>query len=581
MKKLFALTLAIVLSIVLPTSISASVQVGELVNERFEYHAGPIGLRGVVVEKVFSWPNAGYIAIHFSAFNLAQSDYVEISNPSRSRVYTYCEKGKCVNPKQPLISEFWATHIPGDTAILRLVSMSGRGGSRFIVDQWAHGYEPEVIAAQMSDMEADISIEAICSLDDKKWAKCYEGTEMYNKSKAVCRLLIGGTTACTGWLLGSEGHVITNNHCISTQNSAGNTDYEFMAEGASCDTSCSSWGACPGDIAASAGTLIKTNAAMDYTLIKLPTNVSLTYGYLQLRNSTAVIGERIFIPQHPGAYGKQLAVESDMDSGYAKVHSLNEVACQVGGPNDVGYYCDTAGGSSGSPVIAYNDNLVVSLHHCGTCPNRGVPIPPIIADLGALLPADAIGGIPTNPPADPSNLTATAVSCSQINLFWTDNANNETRFDIERGTDGINFTLIATVGADVTTYSNSNLNASTSYYYRVRAYNSAGYSGYTNTANASTPVCPPMPPAAPTNLAATADQTTINLTWTDNSTNEDGFRIYRGTTSSNLAIIDTVSANVTSYTDAGLARKTAYYYMVCAYNANGESCSSIISKRTK
>src|SRR3546814_8117553 len=54
-------------------------------------------------------------------------------------------------------------------------------------------------------------------------------------------------------------------------------------------------------------------------------------------------------------------------------------ACS-GGANDIGYYCDTQGGSSGSPVIAYNDHLVVSLHHCANCPNRGVPIQAVITD---------------------------------------------------------------------------------------------------------------------------------------------------------------------------------------------------------
>jgi len=581
MKKLLAVTLAIVLAMVLSTPLSAKVKVGEIVNEKFEMTHPSMGGKGVIAEKVFSWPGAGYIAIHFSKFNLAPGDYVEISDPGRSRFYTYREKGKYIGPGLPLMSEFWAAHIPGDTAIVRLISVRGKGMSRFTIDQWARGYEPEVIKAYMDDMEADSEVEAICSADDKKWAKCYDGTEMYNKAKAVCRLLIGGTSACTGWLLGSEGHVMTNNHCISTQTSAGNTDYEFMAEGATCATSCASWGACPGDVAATSGTLIKTNAPMDYTLIKLPTNVSLTYGYLQLRNTAAIIGERIYIPQHPGAYGKQLAVESDVDGGYAKVYSLNEPACQSGGPNDVGYYADTAGGSSGSPVLAYNDNLVVSLHHCATCPNRGVPIPPIISDLGALLPANAVGGTPTNPPADPGNLVATAASCSQINLSWTDNSTDETQFNIERGTDGINFNQIATVGANVTTYSNTGLTASTTYYYRVRAYNSGGYSGYTNTANATTPACPPAPPAAPSNLTASATQTSITLNWTDNSNNEDGFRIYRGTTSSNLTLRATVGANVATYTDTDLPRRTTYYYKVCAYNANGESCSSVISKKTK
>ena len=92
-------------------------------------------------------------------------------------------------------------------------------------------------------------------------------------------------------------------------------------------------------------------------------------------------------------------------------------------------------------------------------------------------------------PAAPTNLVATAASRSQINLTWTDNAANETGFRIERckGATCTNFALIATVGANVTTYSNTRLNASTTYRYRVYAYNTSGSSGYSNIAFATTP----------------------------------------------------------------------------------------------
>ena len=42
------------------------------------------------------------------------------------------------------------------------------------------------------------------------------------------------------------------------------------------------------------------------------------------------------------------------------------------------------------PVLGYDDNLVVALHHCAKCPNRGVPIEEIVADLGDGLPNNAI-----------------------------------------------------------------------------------------------------------------------------------------------------------------------------------------------
>ncbi len=87
----------------------------------------------------------------------------------------------------------------------------------------------------------------------------------------------------------------------------------------------------------------------------------------------------------------------------------------------------------------------------------------------------------------PTNLTATAVSSSQINLSWTDNSNDETGFKIERKTGASGtYSQIATVGANVTTYSDTGLTSNTTYYYRVRAYNAAGESGYSNEANATT-----------------------------------------------------------------------------------------------
>src|SRR5688572_9801119 len=76
-------------------------------------------------------------------------------------------------------------------------------------------------------------------------------------------------------------------------------------------------------------------------------------------------------------------------------------------------------------------------------------------------------------PAAPANLSAAAVSSSQINLTWQDASSNESGFKIERApTAGGAWVQIATVGANVTTYANANLTASTTYYYRVRSYNS-------------------------------------------------------------------------------------------------------------
>jgi len=89
-------------------------------------------------------------------------------------------------------------------------------------------------------------------------------------------------------------------------------------------------------------------------------------------------------------------------------------------------------------------------------------------------------------PVAPTSLSLAVISRTQINLAWKDNSTNETGFLIERSLDGINFTQIASVGANVSTYSATSLTRNTWYYFRVRAFNSAGYSTYSNVAKAKT-----------------------------------------------------------------------------------------------
>jgi hypothetical protein len=87
------------------------------------------------------------------------------------------------------------------------------------------------------------------------------------------------------------------------------------------------------------------------------------------------------------------------------------------------------------------------------------------------------------PPYDPTNLTATGVSNSKINLAWLDNASIESGYKIERSTNaGANWILKDSVLGNVTTYSDTGLTANTIYHYRIFAYNLAGASGYSNVA---------------------------------------------------------------------------------------------------
>ncbi len=102
-------------------------------------------------------------------------------------------------------------------------------------------------------------------------------------------------------------------------------------------------------------------------------------------------------------------------------------------------------------------------------------------DMGA----DESGGVTI--PNNPSNGSASAISSSQIDLSWNDNSNNEDNFQIQHSPTGNgDWTQIAIVNANTTNYSNTGLNANTTYHYRVRARNSAGNSNWSNTTLATT-----------------------------------------------------------------------------------------------
>lgn len=177
-------------------------------------------------------------------------------------------------------------------------------------------------------------------------------------------------------------------------------------------------------------------------------------------------------------------------------------------------------------------------------------------------------------PAAPSNLTATAVSAQQVNLAWSDNSGDEEGFFVERSTDGgSSWFSIAAVEANMSGYSVTGLYPESTYFYRVRSYNSVGRSGPSNTATATTPAEPVSVPAAPGALTTSpASSSEIALSWTDNSANEDGFKIERSS-DGGVSWADAAStpANVYTFVDAGRAASTTYAYRVRAHNAAGNS----------
>lgn len=167
-----------------------------------------------------------------------------------------------------------------------------------------------------------------------------------------------------------------------------------------------------------------------------------------------------------------------------------------------------------------------------------------------------VDNTPSTPPADPSGLTANAVAHNQVNITWSDNANDETGYEVERAVGSGSFSLVTTLGAN-------SASPLTNYVYRVRAVKSGLFSGYSNTASATTP----DQPAVTLSVVGykVRGRHNADLTWSGASGANVG--IYR-----NNNLVATTN-NDGAYTDnIGTKGAATYTYQVC--EAGTSTCSN-------
>ncbi|MBI3979295.1 MAG: fibronectin type III domain-containing protein [Chloroflexi bacterium] len=199
--------------------------------------------------------------------------------------------------------------------------------------------------------------------------------------------------------------------------------------------------------------------------------------------------------------------------------------------------------------------------------------------------------VPVSAPAAPSNQRVTGTTRDSVSLAWND-VGDETGYRIYRWNGSI-FVLLASVGANITSYTDRAVSCGNGYSYQVNAYNDYGESSRTDWSDGFTSACATSTPTATnTRVAATATptatntrlaappmpanlrvasvtQSSISLAWDDGS-NETGYRIYRWN-GSTFVHLNAVGANVTSHADGSLNCGVGYFYEVSAYNDAGAS----------
>jgi hypothetical protein len=201
-------------------------------------------------------------------------------------------------------------------------------------------------------------------------------------------------------------------------------------------------------------------------------------------------------------------------------------------------------------------------------------------------------------PSAPTGLTATTSSSSIIGLSWTAatppaNCSINSYNVYSSTTSGFapsSSNLIAS-GVSGTTYSNTGLAASTTYYYVVEAVDLYGTSAASSQAQATTSAassCDSVPPTGPTGLTATASSSSaIGLSWTAAPANPPctitSYSVYRSTTNGfapSASTLDASGVTGTTYSDTGLLASTTYYYLVEALDSFGASAASAQASAT-
>lgn len=353
---------------------------------------------------------AEFLRVHFDRFSLAEGDYVTVSSPDRTQQWRY--EGRGPNGD----GDIWAFTIDGDTAVVELHS-SRKGGHGYRIDAIAYGTSP--LGRNVVPVEAPPPYtRTICNQNEFQEAICHHSAGAYDAvMKATAKLTyvndVGLVKTCTGWLVdGSKRNLLmTNNHCIDTKPEVLSLQARFNYHYTDCSnpTTLATTTDYPGKA------LIKTNTevysgtgGLDYTLLTLSGNAEDTWGELTPVSQAHSVGEQFYIVGHPGGLPQRVTWWEDTPNvDRCTTYFVDRTYVSDSGsggqsaPNtQMGYICDTVGGSSGSPVVNAGSGKVFGLHHwgaqadcdefgqCQTCVNAATEMGFICADAGSLLNCD-------------------------------------------------------------------------------------------------------------------------------------------------------------------------------------------------
>ncbi|MBI2345728.1 MAG: trypsin-like peptidase domain-containing protein [Deltaproteobacteria bacterium] len=306
-------------------------------------HNYPVGAAGqpVVWSQTINHPGARGLRIYFAGFAVEdaekpgtfQNDYVAVQNANGEVIARYAGAS----------AGFWSEYVLGDSVTVSLHSDEAQTDYGFKITRYE--FYTEQVYVGDNDYPESYEESIYLTNDLLDMAGFPVGDPIHTHGQPVARLLrFSGTMVffCTGFLFDSH-RLMTNEHCVATQNECGATvaqfNFENYADGSQgpvTNVACAN--------------LLEANAALDYAVLRLPWGAGSQFGALHLTDQDAQQDDPLVVIQHPQGWTKRVSLQDCRVSNAAI------------GNNYMGHQCDTMGGSSGSPVMNHDTFDVVALH---------------------------------------------------------------------------------------------------------------------------------------------------------------------------------------------------------------------------
>ncbi len=530
-------------------------------NARAQKFVNPDGSEVIVL--IIKSSGASGIGVHFRNFALADGEevYVYGAAPDSIVFGPFTNKGTWDS------GEFWSGTVDGDTIVIEFYKRTDEKGKGFEIFEVSH-----ILAEldwRLRSNEPDV---LNCEVD----ASCYGDPE----KNAVGRIVFNdnGPHVCTGTLLNDLAqdqtpYFLTANHCVNTQAVAQTVEVYWFYQTTSCNSGIlRSWvHSPPGAI------LLAAQSSNDFSLVRLQNSApggAYFSGWTSVAQST---GTSVFGLHQPGG-GLPPSIDSYLRRATGTITSTN-YSCPASGLVTA-YRTDwtsgtTEPGSSGSGLFTSASHYLVGVVSCG-------PIPPTCSGPNTLYSKFASFYSQIQPyiaphtPSPPVANPATFVATNGFRANWTSvNGATGYRLDVARNNSFTNyvagyqnFNVGNVLGRNVT-----GLSASTTYYYRVRAFNGSGTSGNSNVRNVIT-LSPTGAPIVITNPASNVNYSATLHGWVNPHGLSTTVYFQYGRTISYGSRTPNQTKTGNTYQGAfanifGLPTHTTYHFRIVATNSAG------------